>query len=88
MRPTSLSKRILLISGVPKNYPFNLLCSRQIATVYSNNMVEENLNSESSEIRIENNLDEIEQDKEKKLLNLIVEILVKTTLKEFYETGD
>jgi hypothetical protein len=34
------------------------------------------------------NFEEIERENEKKLLNLIVEVIVKITLKEFYETGD
>jgi hypothetical protein len=33
-------------------------------------------------------LEELEREKEKKLLNLIAEVMVKITLKEFYETGD
>ena len=37
---------------------------------------------------IPQNLEEIEREKEKKLLNLIVEILVRITLEEFYETSD
>lgn len=31
---------------------------------------------------------EIEQKKEEKLVNLFTEIIVKKTLKEYYETGD
>ncbi len=31
---------------------------------------------------------EIEQEKEKKLVNLIIEIIVSATLKEYYEKGD
>ncbi len=31
---------------------------------------------------------EIEQEKEKKFVNLIVEIIVSITLKEYYEKGD
>lgn len=43
---------------------------------------------EQNEVKIiENNLD-FEHEKEEKLLNLLVEIIVKTTLKEFYETCD
>lgn len=38
--------------------------------------------------KITKNFDEIELEKEKKLLNLIVEIIVKATLKEYYETCD
>ena len=34
------------------------------------------------------NFGEMEQEKEKKLLNLIVQVMVKITLKEFYEAGD
>ncbi len=32
--------------------------------------------------------DQIEQEKEKNFVNLLVEIIVSITLKEFYETGD
>ena len=38
--------------------------------------------------KIAKNIDEIELEKEKKLVNLIVEIIVKTTLKDYYEEGD
>jgi hypothetical protein len=37
---------------------------------------------------IDKKFEEIEQEKEKKLLNLIVQVMVKLTLKEFYEKGD
>ena len=37
---------------------------------------------------IDKNFEEIERENEKKLLNLIVEVMVKITLKEFYEAGD
>ena len=33
-------------------------------------------------------IEEIEREKEKKFVNLIVEIIVKATLKEYYEKGD
>ncbi len=33
-------------------------------------------------------LDEIEAEKEQKLTNLIVKIIVKATLKDYYEKGD
>jgi len=34
------------------------------------------------------NYEEIERENEKKLLNLIAEVMVNLTMKEFYETGD
>ncbi|MFC0514664.1 hypothetical protein ACFFGT_10645 [Mucilaginibacter angelicae] len=34
------------------------------------------------------NFEDIEREKEKKMLNLIVEIIVKATLREYYETCD
>jgi len=37
---------------------------------------------------IKKNIEEIEREKEIKLLNLIAEIIVKATLKEYYETCD
>ena len=45
-------------------------------------------NAQSLDEKIDQNLKEIELEKEKKLLNLIVEIIVKATLKELYETCD
>lgn len=37
---------------------------------------------------IAKNNDEIEQEKEQKLVNLIIEIIVSSTLKEYYEKSD
>lgn len=38
--------------------------------------------------KIYKNFEDFEREKEKKLLNLIVEIITKATLKEHYETSD
>ena len=38
--------------------------------------------------KMSENYDEIEEEKEKKLVNLIIQIVVKSTLKEYYEKGD
>ena len=38
--------------------------------------------------KIAKNIDEIELEKEKQLVNLIVEIIIKATLKDYYEEGD
>jgi len=38
--------------------------------------------------KIAKNIEEIEREKEKKLVNLIVKIIVKATLKDYYEEGD
>jgi len=38
--------------------------------------------------RNDKNFADLEREKEEKLLNLIVEILVRITLEEFYETSD
>ncbi|MFV8369461.1 hypothetical protein [Flavobacterium sp. LB2R40] len=37
---------------------------------------------------ISKNYDEIEQEKEQKFVNLLIEIVVSLTLKELYEEGD
>ena len=37
---------------------------------------------------IEKKIADFEQEKEEKLLNLLAEIVIKSTLKEFYETSD
>jgi hypothetical protein len=41
-----------------------------------------------SEGELTENFEDIEQEKENKLLNLIVRMLVRITLKELYEAGD
>ena len=46
------------------------------------------LEPEEKDEKNSKSFEEIEQEKEKKLLNLIVQVMVKLTLKEFYETGD
>ena len=38
--------------------------------------------------KISEHFEQLETENEKKLLNLIVEVMVKITLKDFYETGD
>ena len=38
--------------------------------------------------KIAKNIEEIEREKEKKLLTLLAEIIVRITLKEYYETCD
>lgn len=40
------------------------------------------------EDKILKTIEEIEREKEKKFVNLIVEIIVKATLKEYYEKGN
>jgi hypothetical protein len=47
-----------------------------------------NETTENIDEKIFEDFEELEREKEKKLLNLIVEVMVKKTLKEFYETGD
>lgn len=42
----------------------------------------------SIEDRIEEIDNEVEREKEEKLVNLIIEIVVSLTLKEYYETSD
>jgi hypothetical protein len=48
---------------------------------------EEHIATEGTEKKNEN-FEELARENEKKLLNLIVEVMVKITLKEYYETGD
>lgn len=45
-------------------------------------------NEQLTDEKISKTIDEIEEEKEKKLVNLIVRIIVKATLKEYYEKGD
>jgi hypothetical protein len=52
------------------------------------NMEADDKNSNENVEEISKNFKDIERENEKKLLNLIVEVMVKITLKEFYETGD
>ncbi len=53
-------------------------------------MVKRRANRKKSEIRqeFEKEIVDFECEKEEKLLNLLAEIVIKTTLKEFYETSD
>lgn len=44
--------------------------------------------SNNIEDRIEKIDSEVEREKEEKLVNLIIEIVVSSTLKEYYETSD
>lgn len=45
-------------------------------------------NSSTLDQKIIENIEEIEREKEEKLLNLIAEVIIKKTLKEFYEEGN
>ncbi len=38
--------------------------------------------------KISKTIDQFEQEKEQKLVNLFIEIIVSSTLKEYYEKGD
>jgi hypothetical protein len=52
-------------------------------------MAKRNIGYESNvDSEIEKGLEELEAEKEEKMLNLIVEIIVEATLKEYYEEGD
>jgi hypothetical protein len=51
-------------------------------------MEAEDNNADENAGKKHENFEELERENEKKLLNLIVQVMVKLTLKEFYETGD
>jgi len=50
----------------------------------------ENVKENTAEIddKILKTIDQFEQEKEQKIVNLFIEIIVSSTLKEYYEKGD
>ena len=73
------------LDNTGQNYiPLRLPCKKEINQNYEPGMIFQCCRTECPG----KTNDQIEQEKEKNFVNLLVEIIVSITLKEFYETGD